>query len=224
MSREKTSQVKNSGLERLDPNRSETLQITREQMEHAISAGQTPATSASNPTQDPVIDLERQERRRSAFPGWFFWLVFLGLIYYFYPVLGINLSSDDPQEIQSETTEENLVVSGSPIPEYHGNQLEFPNLPAGMYAGTITGLIPGREIPLSMIALPDQKQVAVIIGLEGWTPQVIETTPQTVGKLRLKSNGFVLDMTAENVDGELYGLFRDVVSGNQGEWKLSPTT
>jgi len=115
----------------------------------------------------------------------------------------------------------------SPIPVYSGAQITFPNLPGGSYAGYISGFVPGKRLPISIISMPNLGKLVVIIGFEGFSPAVVDLpeTPENPDEdqaLRIKSNGFILDLTGQLVDGELAGYFKDIVSGNQGEWAVKP--
>ncbi len=117
----------------------------------------------------------------------------------------------------------------SPIPLYAGGELSFPALPSGLYSGNIDGLIPGQNYPISLVSFAEQDKLAVLVGLEGWTPVVISPRATLAGNtgsaakpLRVASNGFILDLTGQNVDGEVFGYFRNVMTGTQGEWRVKP--
>ena len=116
------------------------------------------------------------------------------------------------------------------IPTYQGQPLAFPQLPSGMYAGKITNLLPGKAYPLTVVSLAEQDKMVVIVGMEGWSPATIspsavEQQPDGLDaakRLRVSSNGFILDFTGQNMDGELVGFFRNAVTDAQGEWNLKP--
>jgi serine/threonine protein kinase len=124
-------------------------------------------------------------------------------------------------------------LSSAPIPAPQGgtlaDEVSFPLLPAGLYSGGIEGLFPNRSLPLAMIAFADQKTLSVIIGMEGWTPAIIDLEPffpegdhAGSNTLRISSNGFVLDMTGQKVKNEIVGTFRNTITGEQGEWRIAP--
>ncbi len=118
--------------------------------------------------------------------------------------------------------------SASPLPEYQGEELNFPALPYGMFAGKVSNVLPGVESPLTIISYPQDSKVVVLLGIEGWQPAFADV-PDASGSddsspLRVKSNGFILDFTGQIVEGELMGYYRNVVSGEQGQWSLKPIT
>ncbi len=115
------------------------------------------------------------------------------------------------------------------IPAYQGEELAFPLFPAGLFQGQIKDFVPGRKVPLTVISLAKQGKLIVIVGIEGWSPAVIPynelPSAESDNKvLVVKSNGFVLELTGENIDGELFGYFENKVSGDKGEWDLRPIT
>jgi serine/threonine-protein kinase len=117
----------------------------------------------------------------------------------------------------------------SPIPEFTAKSLEFPALPSGLYAGYVKNLIPDQTLPLTIISFGEQKKVAVIVGIQGWTPAVVSVTA-AAGKedgnqaLRIVSNGLVLNMTGQVAGMALQGTFQDVITGDQSEWHAKPVT
>ncbi|MBX7138895.1 MAG: protein kinase [Oligoflexia bacterium] len=115
-------------------------------------------------------------------------------------------------------------TSISPLPDYEGAELTFPLLPPGMYAGSINNLIPGRELPLLIVSTMNAEKMIILVGMEGWSPVVINAAQigASPDALRIKSNGFVLDFTGQNFNGELIGYFENVVSGQQGQWFVKP--
>jgi len=112
----------------------------------------------------------------------------------------------------------------SPIPQYAGEDLLFPHLPGGMYVGSITGLLPSKTMPLSIISVPQNNQVVVLVGLEGWKPAIVDLPAvEEAGAepvLHVESSGFILNLTGQIVDGELIGYFSNVISGENGEWSV----
>lgn len=105
----------------------------------------------------------------------------------------------------------------------------FPVLPAGMYSGTIFGIAPGVNAPLTIISFPQSKSLAFIIGIDGWTPHTVsiekyekKTSPDTPKKIRVASNGMVLDLVGEVSEGMLQGNFVNAVTGEKGKWQAAP--
>lgn len=115
----------------------------------------------------------------------------------------------------------------SPIPSYGGEALAFPRIPSGIYAGTARGILGDRPVPLTLISFGEQRKLAVILGIEGWTPAVVSVDsgsadPGNAEALRVVSNGLVLNMSGSAADGTLRGQFEDIISGLRGEWQAKP--
>lgn len=115
----------------------------------------------------------------------------------------------------------------SPIPQFAASAVDFPALPAGLYAGQVNNIAGGRDVPLTLISFGEQKKVAVILGLEGWTPAVVSVDPGAKkadgpSGLRIVSNGLVLNMSGQGSGMELRGTFQDVITGDQSEWHATP--
>ncbi len=109
----------------------------------------------------------------------------------------------------------------------------FPKLAGGVYAGEIQGVIPGITSPLSFISLPKQGILAVIIGIEGWTPvmihQELEVDTQENGEsasnkpaqmIAVRSNGVILNITGSGSSDIIEGTFANAVTGESGSWKV----
>jgi len=111
------------------------------------------------------------------------------------------------------------------IPQYGAETPAFPNMPPGVYSGTITGLIPGSTVPLSIMSFSEQGFMVFLPGVEGWSPTMVAldtAAPDPSAPIRIASNGFVLDITGQVVDGEIVGYFKNSLSGDQGEWRVRP--
>ena len=109
--------------------------------------------------------------------------------------------------------------------------LAFPELPGGVYSGTIAHLIAKEILPLTIISFPEFKTLAIMVGVEGWTPRpiLIESPDSAVapGTIRVASNGFILDfsagpVTTTNIAGEITGSYKNVITGEAGVWKVKP--
>jgi len=101
----------------------------------------------------------------------------------------------------------------------------FPLLAAGLYAGSIEGVVPGSKAPFALISLPKQGMVAVVLGIEGWTPVMVPVTPTADGPAKtlvVRSNGAILNITAAtNSDTMLEGTFSNAVTGTTGTWRVT---
>lgn len=98
--------------------------------------------------------------------------------------------------------------------------LSFPKLEPGRYEGRIQGLIPGKTTALAFIVPSDASAVITLVGVDGWSP-VLGRYPAgaTPDKLRVSSNGFLVDFTGQ-VDGDaIVGYFHDLSTGSQGRWE-----
>jgi len=98
--------------------------------------------------------------------------------------------------------------------------LNFPKLEPGRYEGRVDGLIPGTTSPLAFIVPSDASSVITLVGIDGWSP-VLGRYPGGAGldKLRVSSNGFLIDFTGQ-VDGDsIVGFFHDLSTGAQGRWE-----
>jgi hypothetical protein len=99
----------------------------------------------------------------------------------------------------------------------------FPAIPGGLYAGQITGIIPGQTAPFSLISLPKQGMVAVIVGIEGWGPVLVPSTNsngEPIQPLVVRSNGMILNITGAVSSGTIEGAFANAVTGETGSWQV----
>lgn len=115
----------------------------------------------------------------------------------------------------------------SPIPQYAGQPLAFPTLPSGLYTGSAKHFLGDRTVPITLISFAEQKKMAVIVGIEGWSPAVVsvdpaQKRPEGSKALRIVSNGLVLNMTGAAGNGEIQGFFQDVITGDQSDWRVKP--
>lgn len=130
------------------------------------------------------------------------------------------LPPPEPVKVEQTVTDQPL------IPEAQDETAAFPLFSAGMHHGEIFGLVPEKSIPLTIISFPALKQIAVIIGLEGFTPVVVSTDGLKAGdKLKVASSGIVLHLTGKNIEqGETVGYFKNLVVGTSGEWRVHHIT
>lgn len=113
----------------------------------------------------------------------------------------------------------------SPLPRFSADQLVFPSLPAGVYHGSINNLFPNSTLPLAIISWPEQNSLAVVVGMEGWTPTIINFDSEDLSesqKLRITANGFVIDMIGQPKEDKFAGEWKNVISQEQGTWEVRP--
>jgi hypothetical protein len=98
----------------------------------------------------------------------------------------------------------------------------FPVVASGMYAGRIAGVIPGIVSPLTLLSIPQRKLLAVIVGIDGWSPTMVSTAsvPEGSNVLTVQSNGIVLKITGRATSDTIDGTFENLVSGEKGEWMV----
>ncbi len=117
------------------------------------------------------------------------------------------------------------------IPPVHSDNFSFPDLPTGMFVGTISGIYPGSVAPLTLVSFENSDELTFIIGIEGFSSvtihprQILGNSKPTSGAIkpiRLSSNGFLIQVTGQNVDGEIFGYFKNLLNGEEGEWHARP--
>jgi serine/threonine-protein kinase len=125
-------------------------------------------------------------------------------------IIDISIGSPDP--------------TSSFIPTFNGGTLTFPALPPGAYAGTMTGLLPGKTVPLSILSFSEQDFLVLLPGVEGWSPSTvaIDGLPTEASSIRISSNGFVIELSGQAVDDEVVGYFKNMLTGEEGEWRIRP--
>ena len=127
-------------------------------------------------------------------------------------LLPASLSASE--EAGSETTSEDVGTSHDSL---------FPKLPAGTYAGTIQGVLPGVTSPLALIARPEQNTVTVVIGIEGWTPSTVSTDSEggdSASTIIIRSNSVLLTIKGTGSPDEASGTFSNAITGETGEWSV----
>jgi serine/threonine protein kinase len=98
----------------------------------------------------------------------------------------------------------------------------FPNLPAGTFAGTIYGILPGVTSPLALISRPEHNEITVVIGVEGWTPTTVSTKlgENSSSTIVIRSNSVLLNMTGSGSPSEVEGTFTNAITGETGVWSV----
>jgi serine/threonine protein kinase len=152
--------------------------------------------------------------------------VLLGAIY---SRFFVDEQLEETQEVVTEESsaavQEGDVEAKEPAKEALQEVFFFPHLARGLYAGTVSDIVPGAVHPISFISMPTRKSLVVIIGLPGWTPVEIgvpdaktpgrETTPETI---TIRSNGLILTITGELSGDTITGTFTNAVTGEAGTW------
>ena len=98
----------------------------------------------------------------------------------------------------------------------------FPNLPAGTFAGTVYGILPGVTSPLALISRPEHNEITVVIGVEGWTPTTVSTKlgENSSSTIVVRSNSVLLNMTGSGSPSEVEGTFTNAITGETGVWSV----
>jgi hypothetical protein len=117
----------------------------------------------------------------------------------------------------------------SPLPRYAGGELSFPNLPSGVYKGSVKNVLGNVDIPFSLISIAEHKKIIVVLGLDGWKPAVVATdetitTEDGSTELRLASSGLVFQMRGQAQGNIVRGTLIEVPTGISGDWTVSPVT
>lgn len=113
------------------------------------------------------------------------------------------------------------VEPDSAVEDLEDAEISFPVIPGGLYAGGIDGIIPGVRSPLALISFPGKHEVAVIVGIEGWSPSVSSTLDSgsiEEHTLVVRSNGVVLNLTGELSSDSITGTFVNTMTGETGTW------
>lgn len=105
---------------------------------------------------------------------------------------------------------------------------DFTALEPGIYTGSASAIIPGKTVPLTVMALPESGELTVILGMDGWVPSRVSLDSsrlqQNKDVLRVASNGILLTFSPQgklNPDS-IEGVVKNLVTGETGTWKLKP--
>src|SRR5690606_21020343 len=93
------------------------------------------------------------------------------------------------------------------LPRIMSGPLAFPDVPPGLYAGSITNFIKGVDLPFSLVRVNDSDEITFVIGISGWTPVRIKIEDAAEGSIRIRSNGFVLSFSGVANGDHLEGTF-----------------
>ncbi len=185
------------------------LETAQEEV-HGHADRDTPANYNDFNYQQPVLN----DRRTPLWQTLLFYLVAIGVGYFAYQSFfaGSAELSPESQVAGNETTND--------------SELNFPLLPAGIYSGAINGLTSQGSTPLTLISLPNSNQIAVLVGIPGWQPVLIDAetleAKGTSGLLSVKSNGIVLHLQGSVVDGIISGTYKNNTNNTEGTWSITP--
>lgn len=135
----------------------------------------------------------------------------------------VALSHVKPAELIAGTGSSSASESPEAVDEDSTKTTEdflFPHLPAGTYAGAIQGILPGTTYPLALISRPEQNEITIVLGIEGWTPTTVSTKADdtTSSTIVVRSNSMLLNMTGSGSATEIDGTFTNPITGESGVW------
>lgn len=205
----------------------------REKAEEDITQSEVELNSALVPVPNEENDEQPQKSRSERSPA----PIPYGMRLLFTVVgaaLAVIVGAKIIKMVTSSELDEDTVVQESPavIAENETEEvtpaaeasITFPVLSAGSYRGTIKNLIPGKTLPFLIVSAPEKKALAVVVGIEGWSPVLVKThtaegTP--LETVTISSNGLVFTLTADSQSGdEVSGTFVNSISQNIGIWSL----
>lgn len=134
-----------------------------------------------------------------------------------------NSSPVQIAEEEEQQSEKHEIASGEvpPVAEPSQTRLQFPHLPQGLYAGSISNLLPKSTTPVAFISMPNRKSLVVIVGIPGWTPVEVALPEADAAKadtITLRSNGLIINVTGELAGESITGMFSNAVTGESGSW------
>ncbi len=142
-----------------------------------------------------------------------FYAIAIGIGYFAYNSFFANPVTESGEEQVAESTTSTT-------------EMNFPLLPAGIYSGAINGLTSAGATPLTLISLPNSNQIAVLVGIPGWQPVLIDAetleAKEASGLLSVKSNGIVLHLQGSAVDGIISGTYKNNTNNTEGTWSIAP--
>jgi serine/threonine protein kinase len=193
--------------------------------QNSSNAAQPPRNVSTNhdPAQNGRQRLSRKQLLRRA-PA----LIVFGVI----ATLIIFMMSNKPQRIPTTQPDTGLALEATleADPLYAqmtpaDTALVFPDLPNGTFSGTMHGLF-GRE-STSILMISRDEEITLLIGESGMAPRSIKRSEITAERpiLEFALGGHLLHLSGVVVDAELIaGNFRNLVTGEEGSWQISPAT
>jgi serine/threonine protein kinase len=143
-------------------------------------------------------------------------------LFILYPLKGLLFRSTGEKTPAHESSTPEAKIT---LPSYNGTPLVFPQLPAGVFQGTIEGLLPGRTIPLTFLSLNQGKKIVCILGIDGFRPVQFNREELETASLRVAGNGLLLQFKADKSSTDqktMNGSVSNLVTGEQGRWTLHP--
>lgn len=92
-------------------------------------------------------------------------------------------------------------------------------LPAGVYTGTVTGVIPSRTLPLTLIS-DGKQELTILLGIEGAAPLTISREQAPKG-FRYMVGGLVLRFNPSEDTKQLGGTVENLIGREKGEWSVA---
>jgi serine/threonine protein kinase len=99
----------------------------------------------------------------------------------------------------------------------------FPRIPKGLFVGQMNGLPTSKKVPFALLSFPDQNALAVIIGIEGWTPVMVSTNltnDDPSETVTVRSGGVIITLTGTLNGTTVQGTFRNSITGETGSWSV----
>lgn len=125
---------------------------------------------------------------------------------------------DDSIEITNSALESDIRAAS------REGMIDLALLPSGSYKGTLTGVHPVLEtVPIYLISDLEHAKLIVVVGIEGWSPSIIQTAGQDLRNLRLASGGIVIELSKliTNDGVQITGLLKNLTLGGEGTVTIS---
>jgi serine/threonine protein kinase len=130
---------------------------------------------------------------------------------------------DLPVSIINQNSNSN--IQSAIIPTYSGEELNFPNLPSGIYTGAVTGITGSIAVPLTVMSIADKNKAIFMLALDGINPAVVSLAGKNVGdSIKLVANGIILEISGSIKNNEVVGTVKNLTSGASGVFKLKPAS
>jgi serine/threonine protein kinase len=87
----------------------------------------------------------------------------------------------------------------------------------GIYSGTISGLLETKNVPL--VVFSHEGSMTFVLGIDGFSPVTVQGN-SFMESIKLASGGKVLELGAQELDGEIVGTFRNIAGSETGSFNL----
>lgn len=171
-----------------------------------------PSESRAPESKKPLRTTPPGTSRGRSLSSFFMLVIAVALAYILYGYFFSGPRIQDIPESPIETTT-------APVQNVEPKTLSFPNLPGGIFHGSIKGLLLDHALPLSLISMGPERGVIVVIGIQGWTPQLVPAQSGT-SSLRVASNGMILDLNGQSSEAGVKGEIQNIVTGEKGSWSV----